>query len=126
MQHAISELLQSNRIVRSITTSHVVNPLSVSVQSFGTLRLILDLRHVNNYIQKQNSKYEDWKTALTYFHKGCYMIYFDLKSGYHHIRIHKHSWGLPGSDQEIKHSHITSSLFYRLMYAAHLSYLQSA
>ena len=31
VQQAISELLQSNRIVESITTPHVVNPLSVSV-----------------------------------------------------------------------------------------------
>ena len=100
MQHAISELLQSNRIVRSITTPDVVNPLSVSVQSSGTLGLILDLRHVNNYIQKQNTKYKDRKTALIYFHKGYYMIYFDLKSGYH---IHSHSqtflglaWKRPG------------------------------
>ena len=52
-QQAISELLQSNRIVETITTPYVVNPLSVSVQPSGKLRLILDLRHVNNYVQKQ-------------------------------------------------------------------------
>ena len=31
---------------------HVVNPLSVTVQSSGKLRLILDLRHVNQLIPK--------------------------------------------------------------------------
>ena len=31
----------------------IVNPLSVSIQSSGKKRLILDLRHVNLYIFKQ-------------------------------------------------------------------------
>ena len=37
----------------------IVNPLSVSSQSSGTKRLILDLRHVNLYIFKQKFKCED-------------------------------------------------------------------
>ncbi len=35
------------RIVRTGETPHVVNPLSVSLQLSGKLRLILDFRHVN-------------------------------------------------------------------------------
>ena len=34
----------------------IVNPLSVSIQSSGKKRLILDLRHVNLYIFKQKFK----------------------------------------------------------------------
>ena len=75
VQQAISELLQCNRVIKANSMPHVVNPLSVSVQPSGKLRLILDLRHVNNYVRKQNIKYEDWKTALTYFHKAIRLLY---------------------------------------------------
>lgn len=61
---------------------HVINPLSVSIQSCGKKRLILDLRHVNKHIWKEKFKFEDIRTAYDHF-----MFKFDLKSGYHHIDI---------------------------------------
>ena len=88
---AISELIQSNRIIQTKEPPHVVNPRSVSVQPSGKLRLILNLRHVNQYVSKNCVKYEDWRTALTYFQTDAFMIAFDLKSGYHHIDIHPES-----------------------------------
>ena len=54
----------------------------------GKKRLILDLRQVNQYLGKQKIKYEDWKVGLSYFKKGHFMIYFNMKSGYYHIDIH--------------------------------------
>ena len=123
VQQAISELLQSKRVIKTNSMPHVVNPLSVSVQPSGRLRLILDLRHVNNYVRKHNIKYEDWKTALTYFHKGCFMISFDLKSGYHHIDIHPGSQtflGFAWKKLKMNPSHIISLPFYRLVYQLHL------
>jgi hypothetical protein len=95
VQQAISELLQSNKVIKTNSMPHVVHPLSVSVQPSGKLQLILDLKHVTNYVRKQNIKYEDCKTALTYFHKDCFMISFDLKSGNHHIDIHPGSQNIP-------------------------------
>ena len=65
----------------------IVNPLSVSIQSSGKKRLILDLRHVNLYIFKQKFKCEDLKVALKVLSKGFYLFKFDLKSGYHHVEI---------------------------------------
>ena len=91
VEQAILELVQSGRIVRTDEIPHVVNPLSVSVQPCGKLRLILDLRHVNKYVSKNSVKYEDWRTALTYFQINSFMILFDLKSGYHHVDIHPES-----------------------------------
>ncbi len=88
VQEAINELITSGRVLEVDQVPWVVNPLSVAIQSSGKKRLILDLRHVNRYLEKQHIKYEDWKVALSYFHKGAYMISFDLKSGYHHIDIH--------------------------------------
>lgn len=88
VSEAIRELLLSGRVLEVPLLPHVINPLSVSVQRSGKKRLILDLRHVNQYLEKQKIKYEDWKVGLSYFQKGAFMISFDLKSGYHHIEIH--------------------------------------
>ena len=64
-----------------------MNPLSVSIQSSGKKRLILDLRHVNHFVWKQKFRCEDWRVLLSDVNKGDYLFSFDLKSGYHHIDI---------------------------------------
>lgn len=87
VHEAIEELLQSDRVIEVREPPLVINPLSVSVQSNGKKRLILDLRHVNKALQKLRIKYDDWKVAMSYFAKDSYMLSFDLKSGYHHIEI---------------------------------------
>lgn len=88
VQEAIDELVQSYRVIEVLEPPLVINPLSVSVQSNGKKRLILDLRHVNKALVKQRVKYDDWKVAMSYFRKDSFMIFFfDLKSGYHHIEI---------------------------------------
>ena len=53
------------------------NPLTVSVNSPGKERLILDLRHVKHFIHKLMVKFEGCKEAL------------DLKSGYYHVDINE-------------------------------------
>lgn len=102
---SIEELLASGRITQqpSKDTLKVVNPLSVSVQSTGKMRLILDLRFVNQFVMKQKFKLEDHKKALEYFTLGGFWTKFDLKSGYHHIDVfpaHQtflgFSWTFPG------------------------------
>ena len=63
VNEAISELLVTNRIFESEVLPHNVNPLSVSIQSSGKKRLILDLRFVNKHVWKQKVKYEDLKVG---------------------------------------------------------------
>ena len=67
----------------------VVNALSVSVQSNGKKRLILDLRHPNYFVMKSKVKFEDAKTMLFSFVDSSqnWLFSFDIKSGYHHIDI---------------------------------------
>ena len=89
VEEAIEKLLLNNRVVEKFTPPYVTNPLSVSVEANGKKRLILDLRHVNKYLIKRKVKYEDWKVVLAFFQKGCYVVSFDLKSGYHHVEIHE-------------------------------------
>jgi len=84
----IKELLDSGRVVeRNKNELIVINPLSVSVQSSGKKRLILDLRYINKFILKKKFRFEDYRKALEYFRQGGYASKFDLKSGYHHIDI---------------------------------------
>ena len=57
----------------------IVNPLSVSIQSSGTKRLILDLKNLSVKILK-------WLSRFCPRDFIC-LIKFDLKSGYHHVEI---------------------------------------
>ena len=85
---SILELLSSGRVCRvSESYLRVINPLSVSVQSCGKKRLILDLRYVNQHIFKQRIKFEDWRVGLDCFEKGNHFTKFGLKSGYHHLDV---------------------------------------
>ena len=65
----------------------VINPLSVSIQKSGKKRLILDLRHVNQYLFKSKFRCEDVSIAREVLNPGDFMFSFDLKSGYHHVEI---------------------------------------
>jgi hypothetical protein len=56
----------------------VVNPLSVSVNSTGKERLILDLRHVNKYLTLTKFKYEGVKEEKAYASNKKYCYKFDL------------------------------------------------
>lgn len=84
----IQELLQSGIIVKVHQIPHVVNPLTVLVNAKGKERLILDLRHVNQYVVKYKFKLEGIKEALDFVRKNGFMFKFDLSSGYHHIDLH--------------------------------------
>lgn len=66
---------------------HCCNPLTVAEGS--KLRLVLDLRHVNQYVKHHKFCYEDLRTVSELFEEGDYFTTFDLKSGYHHIDINK-------------------------------------
>jgi hypothetical protein len=85
---AINELLLQRCIEEIEKRPPIINPLSVSIQSSGKKRLILDLRHVNQFAYKQKFKCEDIKTFIQLIDKEYYMFKFDLKSAYHHVEIY--------------------------------------
>lgn len=86
---AISELLEKQCVIEVKSKPFCVNPLTVSVNSNGKERLILDLRHINKHVLKRKVKFEGQKEALDFCQKGNLMFKFDLKSGYHHVSINK-------------------------------------
>ena len=67
---------------------YFVNPFSVAVQR-NKNRLILDCSELNKYIDVPHFKYEDVSDGLNYFTKDCYMFSWDLKNGYHLVKIHE-------------------------------------
>ena len=93
--------LQVDRCIHKVSDKpRICSPLSVVRNSEGKERLVLNLRYLNQYLYKESFKYEDIRVALLLFQKNDYMFSFDLKSGYHHIDIHRQyrqylgfSWG---------------------------------
>jgi hypothetical protein len=65
----------------------VVNPLTVSINSKGKERLILDLRHINKQVDLNTIQFENWTTLKQYVTKSGFGFILDLKSGYHQIDI---------------------------------------
>ena len=65
----------------------VVNPLTVSMKH-GKQRLVLDLRYINKYLNKQACKIEGAETLMRYLPGATHLYGFDLKAGYHHVDMH--------------------------------------
>ena len=92
MRHAsfvrkeITKLLKNGLIEELPGPSHCCNPLTVSDK--GKLRLVLDLRHVNQYILLKKFRYGDLRHVAELFEQNDFFITFDLTSAYHHIDIH--------------------------------------
>lgn len=88
---AITELLEVGSVVEGHFPRLVVNPLSVSVQSNGKKRFILDLRHVNFFVNKSKIKFSRCSIFSSMFvvHEAgqIWSFSFDIKCEYHHIGI---------------------------------------
>ena len=99
MESAIDELVHVHAVFEVPFIPHVVNPLSVSIQALGKKRLILDLRHVNHFIWKQNFRCE---IGEFYYHMLIRAITFSVSISSLDIiisiffRITKLFWVSPG------------------------------
>ena len=69
----------------------MVNPLTVSQNHEGKLRLILDLRFINEFIPKEFITFDAWDVFWNYLSPEGWGFQFDLKHGYHHIKLHPRS-----------------------------------
>ena len=85
---SISEMLKIGSIKEVKVPPKVINPISVSKNSAGKKRLILDLRYINEDHYKDKIKFDGWKCFENYFEHtdGC-VFKFDLNSGYHHVDV---------------------------------------
>ena len=89
VESAISELLSLEFIAEVFSASSSVKPIIRFHSEVGKKRLILDLRHVNQYryLFKSKFRYEDMSIAREVLDTGDFMFSFALKSGYHHVEI---------------------------------------
>ena len=100
IQESLSELCTTGCAVEVSATPVICSPLSVVENSSGKKRLVINLRHLNQFLWKQKFKYEDLRVAMLLLEKGDYMFSFDLKSGYHHVDIAKEHWKYLGFSWE--------------------------
>ena len=94
VEEAIQKLVRQKCVKEVEQQPFCCNPLTVAKGK--KLRLVLDLRHVNAFLRKFKFRYENLKTVENIFEKGFFFATFDLKSGYHHIKIHENDVGYLG------------------------------
>lgn len=61
------------------------NPLTVTGSK--KLRLVLNLRHINNSVRYTAFKYDDWTSLENVIGADDYIFTFDYKASYHHFSI---------------------------------------
>ena len=84
-------MLKCGSIIEAEKPPEVINPLSVSINSSGKKRFILDLRYVNAHVYKDKKRFEDWKCFEHYLEgKKGHLFKFDLQNGHHHVDIFEH------------------------------------
>ena len=83
------ELVGSECAARVPSCPIVCSPLQVVTNAKGKHRLVIDLRYINQYLHLSKFKYEGLNLIPSLFQAGYFVITFDLKSGYHHVDIHK-------------------------------------
>ena len=71
--------LVNNRCVREVQERPVIcSPLSVVVNYEGKCRLVLNLRHLNQFLRKDHFKYEDLRVAMLMVEESDLLLKFDL------------------------------------------------
>ena len=82
------QMLIEKRVISEVqSTPYLVNPLTVAYNRNCKPMLVLDCRHINDYLHQFKVKYEDISVAETLFDNNTFMYTFDLKGAYHHIDI---------------------------------------
>ena len=85
VRNKIEDLLVKGYIEELDYRPYCCNPLTVV--KGRKLRLVIDLRHVNAFVQYCPVKYEDWELLEQVVEADDYFISFDLTAGYHHVSI---------------------------------------
>ena len=79
VDESVADLLDKGCVKVVHRTPHVCSPLLVVVNSSGKKRLVINLQYLNLFLWKDSFKYEDIRTALSYFEKDDFLFTFDLK-----------------------------------------------
>ena len=77
--------MENDCIVEHGAPPFCVNPLSVV--KGHKFCLVIDLRHVNNFLVSFKFKYEDLRSLSQVLEEGHWVYTWDLRSGHHHVDI---------------------------------------
>jgi hypothetical protein len=89
---AVSNLATTGTILCVPTAPFLVSPLGVVSKAEDKLRLILDLRFLNQFLQITKFKYESIRMITDLCLPKDLLFTIDLKAGYHHINIYEPHW----------------------------------
>ena len=88
VHNEIMELVKKRVIVKcSREEGDFVSPIFTVPKKDGNLRLILNLKKLNEYVEFFHFKMEDISTILKLVRKGCWMTSIDLKDAYYSVKI---------------------------------------
>jgi hypothetical protein len=83
---------QINQMVKDgileISTSPILNPLTVVTKESRKIRICVDARKVNQYTIEDHEQTSPLQELLQRFHGAKYFISLDLTSAYHKIELH--------------------------------------
>lgn len=103
VSRAISDLLEAGAIVCTTDRPKVVSPLNVVPKKNGKLRLILDLRYVNDHLAVPKFKYESLKSLEDIMLKTDYVFGCDLSNGYWQVHMHPSTYQYLGLEWQGKY-----------------------
>lgn len=84
----IEKLLENGAIRKcQETTGQFISNIFLMPKPNGSCRLILNLKKLNQFIEKVHFKFEDIRTVKDLMHKDCFMATIDLKDAYYLISI---------------------------------------
>ena len=78
VKEEVKNLIERGVVSEVSGAPKVVNPLTVAYNKSGKPRLVLDCRHINQFLHVFRFKYEDIKVAEAMFEKGSFLFTFDL------------------------------------------------
>ena len=87
VHNAVADLVKWRCAEEIAEQPYVSSPLSVVENSKGKKKLVVNLRHINQFLWKRKFKYEDLRIAMMLFSPGELMFNCDLKFGYRHVEI---------------------------------------
>ena len=77
-------------VVESIhETGEFLSPIFPVGKPDGSLRIILNLKELNQSVEYLHFKMDSIKVVLSHVTKGCFMASLDLKQAYHSVKIHE-------------------------------------
>jgi hypothetical protein len=101
IQEEVARLVESGQVVKWAKKPRCVNPLRVALKRKDNgkvkRRLVMDLsRAVNLALENDNYCMTTLQDAINATWKGDFQVMFDLKSAFHHVRLHTSMYELMG------------------------------